>query len=119
MTDELDTLRPEVREAFSRLNQDVHLSPQSFMDWTIIRAELLRLAALEQNAKLPDLMARANRLIARGAANERAEKAEAELAALKARIADGIHVRGFYGPDNDGAWCAYPDKLFVLVKVEE
>ena len=80
MTDPLDTLRPEVRRAIESL--DVR-ADEDWSEYFIIRGELLRLAG--ECAMIP----RAQLLANFAAANERAEKAEAELAALKARIADG------------------------------
>lgn len=68
---DLDTLRPEVRAAMEAMDADVQTR-----EWLCIRAELLRLAMIETDA-----------LIALDcehdwqAEHERAEKAEAELAA--------------------------------------
>ncbi len=80
---DLDTLRPEVREALDRLVYFL-TGTHNHNDFYTIRAELLRLAGIEAYFELhaPPTPAEWH------AANERAEKAEAELAALKARIAE-------------------------------
>lgn len=80
MTD-LDTLRPEVRKAVQELDGKAYPGSRTHEHWLTIRDELLRLAC--ECAMIP----RAQLLANFAAANERAEKAEAELAALKARIA--------------------------------
>ena len=59
MTDELENLRPEVREAVQELDGKAYPGSRTHEHWLTIRAELLRLAGVE-----------------------------AELAALKARIAE-------------------------------
>ncbi len=51
MTDELENLRPEVREAYATLDTEVspsgRVSYEAYRAWCTIHAELLRLAALE------------------------------------------------------------------------
>ena len=87
MTD-LDTLRPEVREAMTRLERYLHITigGKHFRENTydIIRTELLRLT--DDCARLVDCInaqpPTRRRLI------DRAERAEAELAALKQREQD-------------------------------
>lgn len=97
---ELDTLRPEVREAFLYLDRFENCPS----GWTTIRAELLRLANenLEFRKDMADVMMAIGgsdtRLVvgqspsiqytAAVSLRHRADKAEAELAALRARIAD-------------------------------
>lgn len=80
---ELDNLRPEVREAVREFDGKAYPGSRTHECWQTIRAELLRLAG--ECTMIP----RAQLLANLAAANERAEKAEAELEALKARIADG------------------------------
>lgn len=146
MTDDLDNLRPEVREALEVCTRGVDCV--SFGDDDapqVIRAELLRLT--KENARLSGRMC-----LVCGAANDaacpqrddtfspctfdpspvdaardflrRATKAEAELAALKARIAEAKTVQWI------GAYCgetAYAElkeprtgyTRYALVKVED
>ena len=80
---ELDTLRPEVADAVSALDETTCMTNPGLKWYATIRAELLRLARNDADAR-----------IALDADHdwkemyERAKKAEAELAAVKARIAD-------------------------------
>lgn len=85
MTDELDKLRPDVREAVDAFDIGARIG-MTFGNkgWNIIRAELLRLA--KENTSRP---ANTNETIDLMATwINRAQNAEAELAALKARIAE-------------------------------
>ena len=96
MTDDLGTLRPEVRGALERMIVLCSAANKTGK-WmradcdTVIIAELLRLAkaefelmlALQDRLGVQDEYA----VVAKGW-QERAERAEAELAALKARIAE-------------------------------
>ena len=84
MTDELDTLRPEVREAINDIDSRL---PDDYW-WTTVSTELRRLADECATLKAQSIHPRAQLLIMLGHANDRAERAEAELAALKARIAE-------------------------------
>lgn len=82
---DLDALRPEVREAVEYMDTG-GVARIAAGGWRIIRAELLRLT--DDNARLRDPE---GEWINRGALDhwkDRAERAEAELAALKARIAE-------------------------------
>lgn len=83
MTD-LDTLRPEVRETIAYEERAVEpgdtLMAVRVTNWELLRAELRRLA--EEKHGLREYVH------AYGVAIKRAERAEAELAALKARIAE-------------------------------
>ena len=94
MTDELDTLRPEVRKIINREDACIKsgdtLVTISRKSWEVIRAELARLADAHATQKAQSIHPRAQLLIMLGHANDRAEKAEAELAALKARIAEAL-----------------------------
>lgn len=102
MTDSLDTPRPEAREAVHELDGKAYPGSRTCEHWQTVRAELLRLQSTES----------------------RAERAEAELAALKARIqwrplstapTDGtcILVSDADGDvrqakwDKPGWWCGY------------
>lgn len=89
MTDDLEILRPEVHEAVHAIDHGNGVFVDSddgigAEKWRIVRAELLRLARNDADAR-----------IALDADHdwkemyERAKKAEAELAALKARILPG------------------------------
>lgn len=78
---ELDNLRPEVRSALGAIvRADVCRDPVPTDAFDTIRAELLRLA--DECAMIP----RAQLLANLAAANERAEKAEAELATAQNTI---------------------------------
>lgn len=92
MTDPLDTLRPEVADAVSALDETTCMTNPGLKWYATIRAELLRLAS-----------------------------AEAELAALKARIAGSRHA--FLGPNMDRITFLAdeigPNGKYALVKVEE
>ena len=84
---ELDTLRSEVREAVQKMDfADVTLA--EYEAWQIIRAELPRMADECAALKAQSIHPRAQLLIMLGHANERAERAEAELADLKAKYAE-------------------------------
>lgn len=96
------TLPKDVREAVERFDADAIPGDQQTADWQTIRAHLLRQAEeidelrrgwLVEQAKSFSLEKQAG--LSRQALNgtiERAERAEAELAALRARIADCHHV---------------------------
>lgn len=85
MNDELEKLRPEVRKAVQELDGKAYPGSQTHTRWQTIRAELLRLAMIETDALIA-LDCEHDWQVMR----ERAERAEAELAALKARIFQGI-----------------------------
>ena len=104
---DLDTLRPEVREALKRTDATVEMFDTLVTlnrdEYDAIRAELLRLAGYEQAAgrlaiEKAEFRQRAEQYEAElasipdadewDALRERAEKAEADLASLKATIAD-------------------------------
>jgi|SRR5690348_4538841 len=93
MGNELENLRPEVREALAIC--EIWL-PDSDDDgytnaWYTIRAELLRLT--DENAQLRDVLADRDMDREMAAqANKRAAHAEAELAAVRARIAEGVYM---------------------------
>ena len=82
MTD-LDTLRPEVRDAINRTDMTVEMFDTLVTvnrdDYDIIRAELLLLAQELHGTPPIEIY---------NEAVERAERAESELAALKARIGE-------------------------------
>ena len=85
-TDELDKLRPDVREAVDAFDIGARIG-MTFGNkgWNIIRAELLRLAGVEaQLGEVCSIWTRDKESAVRFL--DRAEKAEAELAALKTRI---------------------------------
>jgi chromosome segregation ATPase len=102
MTD-LDTLRPEVREAINRTEMTVErfdtIVPVHRDDYDIIRAELLRLT--DENARLRERVSDTERfrdvhIRAAGIFRKRAEKAEAELLRLAddcARLVDCINAQ--------------------------
>lgn len=87
MTDELDPQRPEVREAVQELDGKAYPGSRTHERWQTIRAELLRLA--DENAQLRDVLADRDMDREMAAqANKRAAHAEAELAALRGRVAE-------------------------------
>ena len=107
MMNDLDTLRPEVREAAEEI--DEILGSFGNEEWKAIRAELLRLAMIETDA-----------LIALDCEHdwqvehERAEKAEAELAALKnenAQLRDVLADR-----DMDREMAAHANRELAALK---
>jgi hypothetical protein len=75
MMNDLDTLRPEVREAWQRIVAD----EQHPEDFECVEAELLRLADECATLKAQSIYPRAQFLLNLADANERAEKAETEL----------------------------------------
>lgn len=79
MMNDLDTLRPEVREAVNRTDVTVEMFDTLVTvnrdDYDIIRTELRRLAHVNSHL-----------LIAANEYQDRAERAEAELAAIKAEM---------------------------------
>ena len=92
---DLDALRPEIREAVEVMDARV-----SHATWQPIRAELLRLAAIEADA-----------LIALDCEHdwqvehERAEKAEAELVTLRATIAESpVYEIPLSKPKSEDGW---------------
>ena len=109
---DLDTLRPEVREALvdfdSWMNSfDYHAGISALRWFKVIRADLLALTD-----RVKDLT---REMYATGDAYDamrtRAEKAEAELAALKARMKPcaqvvGGEVRALMDPDDEGKYVA-------------
>ena len=121
MTD-LDTLRPEVKLAIEWLQRFVVCNPVSSIEtWTeyselasgvveTVRAELLRLAA--DNCGMHKALCEHDELCEQLTAMRlRAEKSEAELEALKARMKPcaqvvGGEVRALMDPDDEGKYVA-------------
>ena len=79
---ELDKLRPEVRDALMHIRPSAHRF--AINSWNCVRAELLRLAA--RNAELEAKATRDHDWVSDLLADNK--RAEAELAAIKARIAE-------------------------------
>ncbi|MDE2107272.1 MAG: hypothetical protein KGL39_59290 [Patescibacteria group bacterium] len=112
MNDELDKLRPEVREAFKRMDRDGPRGYEVAAEWRIVRAELLR---LENAGELRE----AHEIALKSMAKD-LQRVEAELAALKAKIAESAHADVTLGCAIDGE--IPPDLALckvALVKVEE
>ena len=120
MTD-LDTLRPEVREALDRLVYFL-TGTHNHNDFYTIRAELLRLADLEK--QLRDAYATQHEALQGWV--QRATDAEAKLAALKARIAQSCRAYHSSFENTLDASTLYAratgvpgEETYALVKVEE
>lgn len=124
---ELDTLRPEVQEALDEIDDcmrmDIKVVPVGALG--VVRTALLRLA--KENADLLSTIELDEQVwIQRDETMhkwiDRARKAEAELAAIKAMIAKAPMVPVLWH-EMDGAWAAVPDEMrgqrVALVKVEE
>lgn len=85
---ELDKLKPEVREAYSTLDAEVspsgRVSYEAYRAWCTIHAELVRMARDNEalRGKCNVIMSGSTQHLGR------AERAESELAALKRRIAE-------------------------------
>lgn len=128
---DLETLRPEVQEAMHRLENYLHITIDGkhfrSEDYDTIRAELLRLAAIEADALIAldcehdwqveheraekakaELGEAQNTIAAQqdtmGALKRKLALAEGELAALKARILPGaakVEIADTDGPDGN------------------
>lgn len=124
MTDDLDTLRPEVREALNRQDRQEKCDEYCPVcaDRKTIRAELLRLVGDLNAACLSRDTFEAKYQCMR----ERAERAEAELAAIKARIAQSCRAYHSSFENTLDASTLYAratgvpgEQVFALVLVEE
>lgn len=115
MMNDLDTLRPEVREAWQRIVAD----EQHPEDFECVEAELLRLAGSLTARQTIDAISRAERAEAELAAALKAnrdcvdhfEQMQAELATLKARMKPcarvvGGEVRVFMDSGDEGKYVA-------------
>lgn len=113
---DLETLRPEVREAINRQDRQKKCDEYCPVceDRATIRAELLRLA------RYNDALRSKCNVIMSGSTQHlgRAERAEAELAALKARIAGSCRADGQRVFDLLGLPIEYGGTL-ALVPVEK
>ena len=125
MDDDLDTLRPEVRGAVEYC--DGIFDDADNGEWATIRAELLRLA--DSNATLDQALSK--HVFRCTELQQRAEKSEAELTAIKAKIAEaptaqlidqGRAVQQWCVRATDGSLLALPPALSgkrVRLVVEE
>jgi hypothetical protein len=123
MNDETEKLRPEVRRIAGLFNDSLKTRSAFSDGWRTIRAELLRLADECATLKAQSIYPRAELLANFAAANERAEKADAELAALKARIAQAPIATLVYGQadmlsvlsaENADDWAGKTVRLLVV-----